>query len=156
VGGVPALNQVLVSDERGNVVLLDGQGRILWQVQPTAARVKALGFDPTTQTYLAGDEHGTVVGLDQSGKILSSAKVGESPISALLPAGAGHITVIPLEGQWFTLNAGAMHGVGQAGQLRIIWLIVDGLLLFAMGALLMRSVTAWWVALSGLARRMRR
>ena len=153
---VTALNQVLVSDERGNLVLLDKNGNQLWQVQPTGFRLKALSFDPTTDVYLAGDERGTVVGLDQTGKLLSSAKIGDSPIAGFISAQENQIIVVPSEGEWFALNTGALSGVGQASQLRIGWLIADVALLLVLGALLMRTVTAWWAMLGSLAHRMRR
>jgi raffinose/stachyose/melibiose transport system permease protein len=153
---IPALNQLLVSDERGNLVLLDGDGLLIWQMQPTAFRLKALAYDPIAQVYLAGDEQGTVVGLDAAGTLLSSVKIGDSPIAALVAGSDGAVQVVPLEGQWFRLDASAMSGAGQAGQLRWLWLLGNVALLLLLGLVLLRALEAWWSAAMALSQRIRR
>ena len=153
---LPDLGQLLVSDEDGGLTLLSAQGQTIWHVKPTGFRLQSLGFDPRAMTYLAGDVQGTLVALDPSGTILSSAKAGESRIVALVPTGAGRMTVVPQDGQWFTLNAGAMRGAGQADQLRLRWIIVEIALLLLILTVLTRTIESWWVGLCTLAWRMRR
>ncbi len=153
---LPEVGQLLVSDENGGLTLLDAQGGTYWHVNPTEFRLQSLGFDPTTGTYLAADVQGTLVALDAAGNILSTAQVGEGRITALVPAGGGRLTVVPQDGPWHSLNAGAMRGVGLAEQFRFRWIIADLGLLFLLLIVLVRTVERWWTALCSLAVRMRR
>lgn len=152
---LPEVGQLLVSDENGGLTLLGTQGQMYWQVNPTGFRLQSLGFDPATGTYLAGDVRGTLVALDAAGNILSTAKAGEERITALVPAGGGRLTVVPQDGPWHSLNAGAMRGVGVAEQFRFRWIIVDLGLLLLLLMVLSRTIESWWTALCGLAERMR-
>ncbi len=153
---LPEVGQLLVSDENGGLTLLDAQGGTYWHVNPTEFRLQSLGFDPSTGTYLAADVQGTLVALDAAGNILSTAQAGEGRITALVPAGGGRLTVVPQDGPWHTLNAGAMRGVGLAEQFRFRWIIADLGLLFLFLIVLVRTVERWWTALCNLAARMRR
>ncbi len=153
---LPEVGQLLVSDENGGLTLLDAQGGTYWHVNPTEFRLQSLGFDPSTGTYLAADVQGTLVALDAAGNILSTAQAGEGRITALVPAGGGRLTVVPQDGPWHTLNAGAMRGVGLAEQLRFRWIIADLGLLLILLIVLVRTVERWWTALCNLAARMRR
>ncbi len=153
---LPEVGQLLVSDENGGLTLLDTQGRTYWHVIPTEFRLQSLGFDPSTGTYLAADVQGTLVALDAAGNILSTAEAGEGRITALVPAGGGRLTVVPQDGPWHSLNAGAMRGAGLADLFRFRWIIADLGLLFLLLIVLLRTVERWWTALCGLAVRMRR
>ena len=153
---LPEVGQLLVSDEGGGLTLLDAQGGTYWHVNPTEFRLQSLGFDPSTGTYLAADVQGTLVALDAAGNILSTAQAGEGRITALVPAGGGRLTVVPQDGPWHSLKAGAMRGVGLAEQFRFRWIIVDLGLLFLLLIVLLRTVERWWTALCSLAARMRR
>lgn len=153
---LPEVGQLLVSDENGGLTLLDTQGRTYWHVIPTEFRLQSLGFDPSTGTYLAADIQGTLVALDTAGNILSTAEAGEGRITSLVPAGGGRLTVVPQDGPWHSLNAGAMRGVGLAEQFRFRWIIADLGLLFLLLIVLVRTVERWWTALCSLGERMRR
>ena len=153
---LPEVGQLLVSDEGGGLTLLDGQGGTFWHVNPTEFRLQSLGFDPSTGTYLAADVQGTLVALDAAGNILSTAEAGDGRITALVPTGGGRLTVVPQDGPWHSLNAGAMRGVGLAEQFRFRWIIADLGLLFLFLIVLVRTVERWWTALCSLAVRMRR
>ena len=153
---LPEVEQVLVSDENGGLTLLGAQGQTYWHVIPTGFRLQSLGFDPSTGTYLAADVQGTLIAMDAAGNILSAAEVGEGRITALVPAGGGRLTVVPQDGPWHSLNAGAMRGVGQAEQFRFRWILADLGLLLLLLMVLVRTIESWWAALGSLAVRMRR
>ena len=153
---LPEVEQLLVSDENGGLTLLGAQGQTFWHVNPTGFRLQSLGFDPTTGTYLAADVQGTLVALDAAGDILSAAEAGEGRIAAMVPAGSGRLTVVPQDGPWHSLNAGAMRGVGLAEQFRFRWILADLGLLLLLLMVLVRTIESWWAALGSLALRMRR
>jgi ABC-type sugar transport system permease subunit len=133
---------VLVGDERGNVMRFDDQGQLTWEATATQYAVRGMAYDPIADIYFIGDTEGTMVGLDSTGQPKLSQSLAEDDLETFYAAGDGSFVVVPRNGSWVTLNAGALGGASTAQYLRSLQWLTNGALLLALLTALIMAVEA--------------
>ncbi len=142
---IPATEQSLIGDSRGNLVLLDAKGGTLWGIHLSeyAMRSVSTGTDEEGNArFLASDEHGDLYIVDAATNILFGSRATTSDIGALLQL-ADELTLIPRNDVWLTINLDAIQGAGTAAMLRQVWIGLNIGLTLALLAALVATVTRW-------------
>lgn len=137
VEGAPAADGILVGNDRGAVTMLDQAGVERWTASIGQYAVRGLAFDPDTDLVLAGDANGALTALDVDGSTVYSGTVArETDLEAIVQLGDASWVVIPRSGEWRALDPGAASGATSASNLRLAWVIANGVLaVFATGVI---------------------
>ncbi|MEZ4863360.1 MAG: ABC transporter permease subunit [Caldilineaceae bacterium] len=144
---IPATEQALVGDERGNLTLLDANGATQWAVHLSEYTMRSviaapIDGDSTEMRYLAANEHGDLYIVDAATNILFAERATTSDVGALLQLGET-LTLIPRNDTWLTVNLSATGGAGMAATLRLVWSGLNLTLLLALLAAVVAAVQRW-------------
>ncbi len=144
---IPATEQSLIGDGRGNLVLLDANGATLWGIHLSeyAMRSVLMVTDSAGDggaRYLASNEHGDLYIVDAATNILFAGRATTSDIGALLQL-TEELTLIPRNDTWLTINLDAIQGAGTAARLRQVWIGLNIGLALALLAALVATITRW-------------
>ncbi len=142
---MPATEQSLIGDGRGNLLLLDANGATLWGVHLSdyGMRSVATGSDENgNERFLASNDHGDLYIVDAATNILFAGRATTSDIGALLALPDG-LTLIPRNDTWLTINLEAIQGAGTAAMLRQIWIGLNAGLALLLLTALVASITRW-------------
>ncbi len=144
---MPATEQVLIGDARGNLTLLDGNGGIQWAIHLSEYAMRSVttaphSADAADMLYVAANEHGDLYVVDAATNILFAGNATPSDIGALVQLG-NDLTLIPRNDTWLMVNLEAIEGAGLASTLRLVWSGLNIALLLALLAALMAMVTRW-------------
>jgi len=144
---MPATEQALIGDARGNLTLLDANGATQWAIHLSDYAMRSViaasvDGDDTEVYYLAANEHGDLYIVDAATNILFAGRATTSDIGALLQTNET-LTLIPRNDTWLTVNLGAIGGAGMATTLRQVWIGLNLALLLALLAALIAAVQRW-------------
>lgn len=144
---MPATEQVLIGDERGNLTLLDANGATQWAIHLSDYAMRSVIAAPVDSAgaemrYLAANEHGDLYIVDPATNMLFAGRATTSDIGALVQMGET-LTLIPRNDTWQTVNLGAIGGAGMAATLRQVWSGLNLGLLLALLAALIAAVQRW-------------
>lgn len=138
-------NSILVGDEKGGVAQLDANGSISWQVSVGQYAVRGLNRDAASGQILAGDANGTLSILGEQGSTIYQGPIsGTTDLEAIVPTTTetGWV-VIPRSGTWQSLDPAAAQGATSASNLRLWWMIANGLLAIYGAATAIALVDRW-------------
>lgn len=144
---MPATEQALIGDERGNLLLLDAKGATQWAIHLSDYAMRSVIAAPADSTgaemrYLAANEHGDLYIVDAATNILFAGRATTSDVGALIQLGDS-LTLIPRNDTWLTVNLGAIGGAGMAATLRQVWSGLNLALFLALLAALIAAVQRW-------------
>jgi raffinose/stachyose/melibiose transport system permease protein len=140
-------DQVLIGDERGNLVLLNGDGSTQWAIQLSQYGMRAVHAAPadadgTETLYLAANSHGELFVVNQATSVLFTGRATMGDIGGLLQLDEG-LTLIPRNDTWQSINLAAIGGAGTAATLRWAWGGINLVLLIALIVAVIAAVQRW-------------
>jgi ABC-type sugar transport system permease subunit len=128
VEAAPGLDGILAGSEKGKVTLLNPDGGEQWTATVGQYPVRGLNHDPASGDVLVGDANGAFTELDESGATVYAGTVkANTDLEAILPTGDDGWVVIPRSGTWQHLDPAAASGATSASNLRLAWVIANGL-----------------------------
>ncbi|GCE29501.1 hypothetical protein KDA_49850 [Dictyobacter alpinus] len=130
--------RMLVGDSGGNIILLNGQGQVIWNLSASQYTIRSLAFNQNDDRFLVGDATGQLFVLDPSGNILTTQNVVNSDIQEILPNGQAY-TLVPRDGQWQTLHPGAFGSIMLENAAFPFWI---GFNIVCLGGLLVSIILA--------------
>ncbi len=137
---------LLAGGEDGILSRVDASGAILWSSTISQYPLRGLAFDPDSSTAFAGDSRGSLDAVDgESGSLRVEQAAGDSDLEAILPTGPGAFLVIPRQGGWHMLDAGALNSAELSNTLRVAWAATNGALVLAGAGAAIVAVDRWRV-----------
>ncbi len=129
VTAVPAIDGILAGDDKGNVSLVGSDGTPEWTTSVGQYPVRGLAYDTEGGQVLVGDANGAFTTLSDTGATVYSGTVArEVDLEAILPIGEDGWIVIPRSGEWQYLDPSAASSATSASNLRLGWVIANGVL----------------------------
>lgn len=134
---------ILAGDEKGSITKIAENGSVMWSSKLGSYPIRGLNFDPASGHILVGDANGslTIVGSDGS-TIYQGAAAGSTDLEAILPTRTGWV-VIPRSGAWQALDPSAAQGATSVSNLRLGWLIANGILTLIGATTVIALIDSW-------------
>jgi len=144
---------ILAGDEKGSVTRIAEDGTVVWSTKVGSYAVRGLNLDPESGNILVGDANGSlsVLGLDGS-TVYQGTVTGSTDLEAILPINDGWV-VIPRSGAWQSLDPSAAQGATSVSNLRLGWLIANGMLTLIGAATATALVDSWGKSTRRMLRR---
>jgi ABC-type sugar transport system permease subunit len=125
-------SDLLVGDERGNVVRLSSTGEVRWTRELTPVPINSLYAAPDGHLLFAGDSRGNLFVLDEQGALQLKQSVASTSLAGFVPSDEDRALVVPRTGPWSMLTPNAVTQRVLAGQVRLAWYGFNGLLVLTL------------------------
>lgn len=117
----PTAQDVLVGDDNGGVVSVSKTGEAGNRVLLGTSAMRAAGFDPETNIWVAGDSSGSIFAISDDSRLLYHSQVAQRDIALVASTSDGQLVIVPREGAWQMMNAGAIDASRSADRLALLW-----------------------------------
>ncbi len=147
-------NSIAVSDEGGNVHLLDSESKIIWHTEISAYSIRSLAWHRPSLSLLAGDESGRFYLMNGQGKLIYENRVFTQGVRSLVITGDDTVSLVSYSGEQATISiAAALRGrTHRFVRTMRAWLTLIGSLLTA--GLLTASVSSLRTKVAVLRKRL--
>lgn len=144
---------VLAGGDDGTLSRIDAAGAILWSAAISEYPLRGLAFDQDDSIAFVGDSDGALNAVDAAdGAVRVERTVADADVEAILPSGSEQFLMVPRQGEWQTLDAGALSAAELSNSLRIAWAATNAALLVAGAGAAVVAVDRWRIAARRQAR----
>ena len=107
LSALPSSNDIAVSDEGGNIHVLDADGKIKWQKKISEYTIRTVAWDRRSLSLLAGDESGRFYLLNSQGKLIYKNRIFTKGVRSLLVSEDGIASLVSFSGEKVSISIGA-------------------------------------------------